>query len=92
MKWYEASMMVRNIHITRYVASYYIGGGIQSYPLAKKWAKQLIIDGSNLTEDEASLIADCICNGKLELQDNIKIFMNQYNGLDKYDILDMLEN
>lgn len=73
--WYLASILVHGIEITRYVSSWYIGGGTQSYHKAKEWLRTLTINGEALSEEEVTLIADCIVTGKLELQDSVKDFL-----------------
>ena len=75
MYWYEASEWIKNIPVTRYIASYYIGGGRSSYKEARAWLEQLVIDGDKLTEKEVTLIATCIVEGMLELQENVNMFL-----------------
>ena len=83
MKWYEASTMIRNIPLTRYISSYYIGGGTPVYRMAYLWAEQLIIDDEKLTEEEVKLIANCATNGMFEMEESAKDFMKQFTGLTK---------
>ena len=73
--WYAMSESVRGIPITRFVASWYVGGGIQSIHLVRKWLKTLIIDGEHLTDEEVDTIAECTVNGKLELESSAKNFL-----------------
>lgn len=75
--WYLASESIRNIPITRYVASWYVGGGTQSIHRVREWLKTLIIDGEHLNEEEVELIATCAVNGKLELEGSVKRFLKQ---------------
>ena len=82
MWWYEASVEVKGIPVTRYVASYYVGGGKQNYDMASKWLSTLTIDNQKLTEDEIRLVADCIVNGKFELQESIKEFAASYKYME----------
>ncbi len=73
--WYAMSKDVRGIPITRFVASWYIGGGNRSIHLVRKWLKTLIIDGEHLTDEEVETIAQCTVNGKLELESSVKRFL-----------------
>lgn len=65
--------LIRGIHISRYLLSYYGVGGKKR--LLRKWLRTLVINGSPLTEDE---IMDIIRfdNGKLELEEQAKVFIN----------------
>jgi len=73
--WYAMSESVRGIPMTRFVASWYIGGGYQNIHQVRKWLKSLIIDGEQLTDEEIEVIAQCIVNGKLELESSAKRFL-----------------
>lgn len=73
--WYLASENVRNIPITRYIASWYIGGGNRSIHQIREWLKTLIIDEEHLTDEEIELIAECAVNGKIELEVSVKRFL-----------------
>lgn len=73
--WYLASENIKNIPITRYIASWYIGGGKRSIHQIRKWLKTLIIDGEPLNDEEVELIAECAVNGKLELEESVKRFL-----------------
>ncbi len=67
---------IRNIHKSRYVASWMKAGGnfFHGGELFKKWLRQLVIDGENLTEEEIKEIYQFATNGKLELQMNAMSF------------------
>ena len=73
--WYAMSESIRGIPVTRYVASWYIGGGIRSINSVRKWLKSLMIDGEHLTDEEVETIAQCTVNGKLELEVSAKRFL-----------------
>lgn len=75
-QWYEASDNIRGIPLTRYVASWYLAGcdGDGNYRRAVQWLRSLIINGASLNDDEIKIIAECIDNGKLELEESAKKF------------------
>lgn len=72
--WYAWSDSVRGIPVTRYVASWYIAGGKQNYIQVRAWLESLFSD-EPLNEDELYELAECIVNGKLELQEHAKAFI-----------------
>ena len=82
--------LIRNIHKSRYVASWINMGGtfghhtqnIKDGPFVKtgcyafrEWRGTLVIDGEHLTEDEIQEIYLYAKNGKLELEDSAAAFM-----------------
>jgi len=84
--------LIRNIHKSRYVASWIKMGGtfcrlsqnIKDRPLVKtgrfafrEWLGTLVIDGEHLTEDEINAIYLYAENGKLELEESAAKFMNR---------------
>ena len=75
--WYLTSETIKNIPITRYIASWYIAGGNRSIHRIREWLKTLIIDGEHLSDDEIELIAECAVNGKLELEGSAKRFLSK---------------
>ena len=100
MYWYEMSTTIKGIEASVYAASFWRGGGTDSYRLTVSWLSQLIIDGEHLTEDEVTLLANFIQNGKLELESNANEFIQKtaaeiYASGDKdmahrYGMLDLL--
>ena len=77
MQWYQMSTTIKGIEASVYAASYWRGGGTDSYILTVKWLSQLIINGEHLTEDEVTLLANFIQNGKLELEVNVNEFVQK---------------
>lgn len=75
MYWYNASEWIKGIPVTRYISSYYIAGGKPYYNMVKMWLEQLVINDQVLSEEEVALLADCIVNGKMELEMNAKKFI-----------------
>ena len=75
--WYAMSKDIRGIPVTRYVASWYIGGGKRSINQVRKWLATLIINGEHLSGEEIEELAQCIVNGKLELEVSAKRFLAQ---------------
>lgn len=84
--------LIRNIHKSRYVASWTNMGGtfgrhsqnIKDRPLVKTgryafqdWLGTLVIDGEHLTKDEINEIYLYATNGKLELETSAAKFMNR---------------
>jgi hypothetical protein len=81
---------IKNIHISRYIASWYRSGGGRIYPAyftrdpryksgAKTfagWLKTLVIDGEHLTDEEVQRICSFANNGKLELEDSAKEYLS----------------
>lgn len=81
---------IKNIHISRYIASWYRSGGGRIYPAyftrdpryksgAKTfadWLKTLVIDGEHLTDEEVQRICSFADNGKLELEDSAKAYLS----------------
>ena len=82
--------LVKNIHKSRYVASWINMGGtfgrhtqnIKDGPFVKsgryafvKWLGTLVIDGEHLTEDEIQDIYTYATNGKLELEGSAARFL-----------------
>lgn len=82
--------LIRGIHVSRYVASWYnVGGKIYGGyatkvdPITKKrithrfhdWLRTLVIDSEHLTEEEIYYIHYYATNGKLELQESAKKFL-----------------
>lgn len=95
MHWSDLSVKIRNIHVTRWVASYYIGGGTPSIHMARKWLERVIVDGEHLNSEEVECLAHAIVCGKLELQTSIEeckkeiineIESDYYDELIKYDL------
>lgn len=72
--------LIRNIHCSRYVASYVNAGGdmnrVGSWRF-KRWLKSLVIDGEHLTDDEVRYIYNYGTNGKLELEENASRFLDE---------------
>lgn len=68
-------LFVRGIPVTRYIASWYIAGGDDDIHKVRKWLKSLVINGSNLSDYEVEHLAECVVNGKLELEESAKKFV-----------------
>lgn len=69
------------IHPTRFIMSWVRMGGTFSrrglgYDDFKDWLKTLIIDGRPLSEDDIYHITFLASNGKMELEDSAKNFIN----------------
>ena len=79
MKQFE-NLLIRDIHVSRYIASYskvsYRYGVFAKYQF-KDWLRQLVINGEHLTEDEVTYICNFRDNGKLELEENAKSFLEK---------------
>ena len=73
--WYLASDDIHGIPLSRYIASWYIGGGTQSYHKVQDWLRTLVINDERLTEAEVIMVTNAIINGKLELQESVKDFL-----------------
>ncbi len=75
-QWYESSDNIRGIPLTQYVASWYRAGcdGYSNYRRAIQWLQSLNINGASLSDAEIKTIAECIDNGKLELEESAKNF------------------
>ena len=71
------STRVKNIEASVYAASYWRGGGTESYLMTVDWLSQLVIDGEKLSEEEVTLLANFIQNGKLELEVNAETFVKE---------------
>ena len=74
--------LIRDIHCSRYVASYVKAGGSLSSREAwrfKGWLKSLVINGENLSDDEVRFIYNYGTNGKLELEEHAKRFLAESN-------------
>lgn len=69
--WYMASEWINGIPLTRYIASWYIGGGDDNIHTVREWLRSLVINGRHLTEEEVALIAEATVTGKLELEDSV---------------------
>lgn len=70
--------LIKDIHCSRYVASYVRSGGSLSSREAwrfKGWLKSLVINGENLSDDEVRYIYNYGTNGKLELEENAARFL-----------------
>lgn len=76
------NVIVRNIHASRYVASWMHAGGStkggKNRALLRTWLEQLTIDGSCLTADEVNKIYWYATNGKMELEHNAERFLNTH--------------
>lgn len=71
--------LIRNIHVSRYIASWVkVGGSVDSLGF-ELWLERLLIDGEHLTEDEIMYIRNFARNGKLELETNAKLFLRSIN-------------
>lgn len=75
--------IIHGIHISRYIASWYIAGGGQlkgrrNVTMFKNWLRHLGLD-----EDEVMAVFMFATNGKLELQDNAKEFIASEEALEK---------
>ena len=75
--WYAMSEDIKGIPVSRWIASWYIGGGSQSKPMVKRWLKTIVVDGEPFTEEEINTLSECIVCGKLELQESVKKFIAQ---------------
>lgn len=74
--------IIRNIHCSRYVASYVKAGGSLRSREAwrfKGWLKSLVIDDEKLSDDEVLYIYNYGTNGKLELEEHAKRFLAESN-------------
>lgn len=70
--------VINGIHKSRYVASWLNAhGGFSWYAEFSRWLETLIINGRHLTEEEEEAIVNYAINGKLELEMNAKIFIQQ---------------
>ena len=77
--------LIKGIYISRYIASWIKSGGQIGYAARclgqtnnfMNWLRTLVIDGEHLTEDEIWRIYSFATNGKLELEDSAKKFINQ---------------
>ena len=82
--------VIRNIHISRYVASWaHVGGKFDKVGFSwfKKWLESLVIDGEKLSTIEIRRICNFAMNGKLELQEHAKRFMDKNRvNVDEYEI------
>lgn len=71
--------LIRNIHVSRYIASWMnVGGSVGSIGF-ELWLERLLIDGEHLTEDEIRYIRNFARNGKMELETNAKLFLKLLN-------------
>lgn len=81
--------IIRGIHVSRYIASWYNVGGTEKRYVNKTdsskrrienvfsdWLRTLVIDGEHLTEDEVRYIDAYRQNGKLELETLAKRFID----------------
>lgn len=82
--------LVKNIHKSRYVASWVNAGGAFGHYSKKtgrfisdggdefqKWLGTLIIDGEHLTDEEILDICTYATNGKFELQNSARDFLKE---------------
>ena len=78
--WLE-NVPVRGIYASQYAASWFNAGGSfkngNDRHKFRSWLKQLKINGSYLDPDEIQYIYSMTTNGKLELESNAKVFMQQ---------------
>lgn len=82
--------LIKGIHVSRYIASWYNVGGTKVRYLNKTdptkrriesyfadWLRTLVINDGHLTEDEVRYITHFAENGKLELQESAKEFLEK---------------
>ena len=70
--------LIKNIHKSRYIASWCnIGGSLEGKWRwqFRDWLRSLVIDGEHLTEDEVMSIYYYATNGKMELESNARLFL-----------------
>lgn len=72
--------LIRNIHVSRYIASWVNVGGSLRGRAFQGWLECLLIDGEYLTSDEIAYIRNFALNGKLELEENAKTFLTSLNS------------
>ena len=81
--------LIKGIHTSRYIASWYkVGGTMKKYvnktdPNKRRieshfadWLRTLVINGEHLTREEIDHICRLAENGKLELQESAKKFLD----------------
>lgn len=68
--------LIKGIHCSRYVASWINEGGFIS-PIGhfRAWLRTLTVDGEHLTSDEIRYICNFAGNGKLELEEQVRMYM-----------------
>ena len=67
--------IIEGIHVSRYIASWIKAGGEYCDSVFRKWLESLVINGFHLTNADISYIVNYAQNGKLELEDSAKTFI-----------------
>lgn len=81
--------IIRNMFASQYVAAWFNAGGTNRSHYDKdkpkgqriktdftEWLRSLVIDGEHLTDEEIRFIDNFRGNGKLELEENARRFLN----------------
>lgn len=69
--------LIRDIHCSRYIASYIKSTGDYKFFHFKKWLRSLIVNEEHLTKDEVWYIYNFATNGKLELEEHAEIWYDK---------------
>ena len=69
---------IEGIHISRFLASWINAGGRNFDGVFVVWLMKLRINGRKLTDDEIRDIQNFGRNGKLELEEDAELFLDNY--------------
>jgi len=72
MDRWENRLINNYIFVSRFIASWYKGGGTYNKPLFKKWLESL-----GLKPEDIDIIVFQYDNGKLELEDSVEKFIEE---------------